>query len=89
MLPELEDRRRELPHRLLLLVDDPFALLDEAHSYGHRDPVGRGLVGVEDAVQEVQILLVLGEQRPREHVAQEQDDPEHLVGLDPAGDDPL
>jgi hypothetical protein len=33
--------------------------------------------------------LVLLEERAGEHVAQEQDDAEDLVGLDSAGDDPL
>ena len=36
-----------------------------------------------------EVLLVLGEQRPRQHVAQQEHDPEHLVGLDAARDDPL
>ena len=75
--------------RLLLLVDDPLALLDEAHPDRHRDPVGRRLVRVEDAIEELEVLLVLGEQRTRQHVAQEEHDPEHLVRLDAAGDDPL
>ena len=36
-----------------------------------------------------EVLLVLGEQRPRQRVAQQEHDAEHLVGLDAAGDDPL
>ena len=86
---ELQHRRRELPHRLLLLVDDPLALLDEAHPDGHRDAVRRRLVGVEDAIEQLEVVLVLREQRPRQDVAQEEHDPEHLVGLDAARDDPL
>ena len=75
--------------RLLLVVDDPLALLDEAHPDGHRDSVGGGLVRVQDAVQELEIVLVLREQRARQHVSQEEHDPEHLVGLDAPGDDSL
>ena len=36
-----------------------------------------------------EVALVLREQRPRQHVPQQEHDPEHLVGLDPTGDDPL
>ena len=40
-------------------------------------------------VEQLSILLILREQRAREHVAQQEHDPEHLVRLDAAGDDSL
>ena len=39
--------------------------------------------------EQLRIGLVLDEQRAREHVSQEQHDPQDLVGLDAARDDPL
>ena len=84
-LAQLEDRRGQLPHGLLLVVDDPLALLDEAHPDRHRDSVGGGLVLVQDAIQELEIVLVLREQRARQHVSQEEHDPEHLMRLDARG----
>ena len=86
---DLQDRRRQLAQRVLLLADDAFALLDEADRDGVRDPVRRGLVGVENAVEQVEVVAVLLEQRPGQDVAQQQDDPDDLVGLDPPRDDPL
>ena len=74
---------------LLLVVDDPLPLLDEAHPDGHSDSVRRGLVCVQDAIQELAIVLIFREQGAREHVSQEQHDPEDLVGLDASRDDPL
>src|SRR2546425_7327762 len=44
---------------------------------------------VLDAVEQLEIALVLGEQGSRQHVAQQQNDPQHLVGLDPPRDDAL
>ena len=69
----------------LLLADDPPALLDEADADGDRDAVRGRLIGVQHAVQRLRIVLVADEQRPREHVPEQQDDAEHLVRLDPAG----
>ena len=85
----LEDRRRELADRCLLLVDDPLSLLHEAHADGYCNSVGRRLVGVEHAVELPGLVLVAHEQRAREHVAQQQHDPEDLVRLNPAADDAL
>src|SRR2546422_7130462 len=48
--------------RLLLLPDDTLALLHEADGHRIRDAVGRRLVGVEDAVELVEVSVVLGEQ---------------------------
>jgi hypothetical protein len=86
---DLQHRRGELADRLLLLADDALALLHEVDRHGVRDPVGGRLVGVEHLVEVVEVALVLLEQRAVEHVAQQQDDPEHLVGLDAARDDAL
>ena len=88
-LADLQDRRGELADRLLLLADDALALLDEVHAHGVGDAVGGGLVGVEHLVEHLEVRLVLLEQRAREHVAQQQHDAEHLVGLDAARDDAL
>ena len=82
-------RSRQKPDRLLLLANDALALLDEADGHGDRDAVGGGLVGVEHAVQHAHVAVVLGEQRPREHVAEQEHDPHDLVRLDAPGNDAL
>src|SRR6266576_2558948 len=69
-LAHLQHRGGELPDRLLLLPDDTLALLHEADGHRIRDAVGRRLVGVEDAVELVEVSVVLGEQRAGEHVTQ-------------------
>src|SRR6266542_6416974 len=56
-LAHLQHRRRQLPDRLLLLPDDALALLHEAHGHRVGDAVGRGLVGVEDAVELVEVFV--------------------------------
>src|ERR687894_405939 len=88
-LAHLQHGRRQLADGLLLLADDALALLDEADPDRVGDAVGRRLVGVEHPVEQVEVGLVLLEQRPGEHVAQQQDDADHLVGLDAPGDDAL
>jgi len=65
----------------LLLADDALAFLHEADGDGVGDPVGRGLVGVEHPVQQVEVRLILLEERPGQHVAQQQDDADDLIGL--------
>src|SRR3954471_18562069 len=86
---DLEHRRGELADRRLLLANDPLALVDEADADGHGDAVRGRLVGVEDPVEQVGVALVMDEQRPGQDVPQQQDDPEDLMGLDAAMDDPL
>src|SRR4029450_6984210 len=88
-LADLEHRSRQLTDRLLLLADDALALLDEPDSDRAGNPVGGRLVGVEDPVQLVEILAVLGEERPAQHVAEQQHDPDDFVRLDPSGNDAL
>ena len=88
-LADLQHRRRELADRLLLLADDALALLHEVDRHRVGDPVGGRLVGVEHLVEVVEVALVLLEQRAVQHVAQQQHDAEHLVGLDAARDDAL
>ena len=88
-LAHLQHWRGQLADCLLLLADDPLALLDEAHRHRVGNTVRRRLVGVQDAVEQLEIALVLGEQRSRQHVAEQQHDPHHLVGLDPPRDDAL
>ena len=87
LLAHLQHRCGQLPDRLLLLADDPLALLYEADGYGVGNPVGRGLVGIQNPVEQLEVGLILLEQRARKHVAQQQDDTDDLVGLDAAGDD--
>ena len=70
-----------------MLADDAFALFDEADGDGVGDAVGGGLVGVEDAVEQVEVVAVLLEEGSREDVAEEQDDADDFVGFDSAGDD--
>ncbi len=82
-LPHLQHRRRQLANRFLLLADDALAFLHEPDSDGVGDPIGRRFVGVEHAIQLVRIVLILAEQRPGEHVTQEQHDADDLVGFDP------
>ena len=86
---DLEHRCGQFPDRVLLLADHPLPLFDEADRDRVGDAVGRRLVGVEHAVQQVEVVVVLREQRAGQHVAEEQHDADDLVGLDPAGDDPL
>src|SRR2546430_2571079 len=69
-LAHLQHRGGELPDRLLLLPDDTLALLHEADGHRIRDAVRRRLVGVEDAVELVEVSVVLGEQRAGEDVTQ-------------------
>jgi len=88
-LAHLQHRGRQLADGFLLLADNTLALLDEAHPDCGGDPVGRRLVGVEHAVEQLEVALILLEQRTGQHVAQEQDDPEHFIGLDAPRDDAL
>jgi hypothetical protein len=88
-LAYLEHRRGELADRFLLLPNDALALLHETHGHRVGDPVGRGLVGVENAVQLLEIFLVLGEQRAGEHVTQQEHDPHDFVRLHAPRDDAL
>ena len=55
-LADLEHRSGQLPDRVLLLADDSFSLPDEAHGHGVGDPVGGRLVGVQDPVQQLEVL---------------------------------
>src|ERR1700674_817745 len=61
-LAHLQHRRRQLADRFLLLADDALALLHETDRHGIGDAVGRGLIGVQDAVELFKVGLVLGEQ---------------------------
>src|SRR5205823_6107816 len=69
--------------RLLLLADDALSLLHETDGYGVGDPVCRRLVSVQDPVEQLEVRSIPGEERAREHVAQQQHDAHDLVGLDP------
>ena len=88
-LADRQHRGGQLADRVLLLPDDPLALLDEAHRDGVGDAVRRRLVGVEHPVEQREVPLVLLEQRAGQHVAQQQHDADDLVGLHAARDDPL
>src|SRR5207302_7399547 len=88
-LAHLENRSRQLSNGLLLLADNALPLLHEADGDGGRDAVGGGLVGVEDAVELVEVLMVGREQRAREDIAEEEHDADDLVRLDASRDDAL
>ena len=88
-LANLEHGRGEFANRILLLADDSFALLHEAHRHGAGDGVRRGFVSVEQAREILGILMVFREQRAREHVTEQEHDADDLVRLDAAGDDAL
>jgi len=60
--PDLEHRGGQFAQGVLLLADDPFAFLDEAHRDGVRDAIGGRFVGVQDAVEQGEIAVVLLEQ---------------------------
>jgi hypothetical protein len=62
LLAHLQHRGGQLADRFLLLADDAFAFLDEADGHRVRNAVGRGFVGVEHPVEQVEIRLVLLEQ---------------------------
>src|SRR5438094_5080832 len=78
-----QDRRRELADRFLLLADDPLAFLDKAHGHRIGDAVGGRLIRVLDAIELREVCPIPGEQRAREHVAQQQHDPDDLVRFHP------
>jgi hypothetical protein len=79
----------ELTNRLLLLPNHALALRDEAHADGDCDPVRGRLVGIEDPVEQVRIVLVVDEERAGEDVTKQEHDPENLVRLDAARNDSL
>ena len=84
---DLEHGGGEFADGVLLLADDAFALFDEADGDGVGDAVGGGFVGVEDAVEQVEVVAVFFEEGSGEDVAEEQDDADDFVGFDSAGDD--
>src|SRR5438132_8105417 len=88
-LAHLQDRRRQLSNGLLLFANNPLALLDEPDGDRDRDAIRGGFVRVQDAVELGEILVVLREQRAREHVAEEQHDPDDLVRLHASRNDAL
>src|SRR5262245_39197208 len=88
-LADLQYRSGQLPDRFLLLTDRALALLHEADRNRGGDAVGGGLVGIENAIQPVEIAAVQREQRSGEDVAQQEHDPDDLVGLYTARDDAL
>src|SRR2546425_4095239 len=88
-LPHLQDRRRQLADRLLLLADGALALLHEADGHGDGDAVGGGFVRVQDSVELVKVGVIPAEQRPRQHVAEQQHDADDLVRLHAPRNDAL
>src|SRR5690242_5935721 len=58
-LTNLQDRRREFADGFLLLTNDALALLNETDRHGVSDAVCRRLVRVQDAIQLLEIGLVL------------------------------
>ena len=88
-LANLEHRRGKFADRFLLLANDAFAFLHEAHRNGVGDAVGSRLVGVQHAVEQLEIGLIFFEQRTGEHVAQQQHDADDFVRFDAARNDSL
>ena len=88
-LPYLQDWCRQLKDRVLLLADHSLAFLDEAHGDRVRDPVGGRLIGVEDTVQELEVVVVLREERTGQDVTEQKDDAHDFVGLHASRDDPF
>src|SRR5437762_6156503 len=88
-LAHRQHRGRELADRFLLLADDPLALLDKAHGHRIGDAVGGRLIGVLDTIELREVCPIPGEQRAREHVAQQQHDPHDLVGFHSPRNDAL
>src|SRR5262249_47860326 len=84
-----QHRSGELTDRFLLLANDSLALLDEAHRHRIGDAVGGGFIDVEYVTELREVYPILGEQRPREHVTQQQHDPNNLVGFNPPRNDAL
>jgi len=80
---------RQSPEGVLLLVDHPLALVNEADRDGVRDPVRGGLVGIQHLAQQGEVALVLLEQRPGQDITQQEHDADHFMGLHAAGDDAL
>src|SRR4029077_1497123 len=78
-LAHLKHRGGQLPDRFLLLPDDTLALLHESDGHRVGDAVGRRLVGVENPVELVEVLVILAEQRPGEAAAEEQPGPAPFV----------
>ena len=70
-----------------MTANDALALLDKAHRHRIRNTVRRRLIGVEDAVEQLEVRLILREERAREHIAQEQHDTHDLVRFHPSRDD--
>jgi hypothetical protein len=64
-LAHLQYRSGQLSDRFLLLANDAFTLLDEAHCHRVRDAVRRWLVSVQNAVQFLEVCLIFRKQRPR------------------------
>src|SRR6478609_226463 len=87
--PDLEHGGGQIAQGVLLLPDDPFAFLDEADRDGVRDAVGGGFVGVQDAVEQREVAVVFLEQGSGQHIPEQQDDPDDLVGFHAPRDDPF
>ena len=85
----LQNRSRQFPDGFLLLTDDALAFLDETDGHGVGDAVGRRFVGVQDAVQLLEIGLILCEKRARQHVAEEENNTDNFMRFDAARNDAL
>ena len=79
--------RGQLADSFLLLADDALAFLHEPDGHGVGDAVGGRLVGVEHHVQQIEVALILLEQRAGEDVAQQQHDADDFLRFHAARDD--
>src|SRR5579884_4208776 len=58
-----QNRSGEFPDSVLLLTNDPFALLDESRSHGHDNSSGGRFVSIEHAADQSRVRLIFLEQR--------------------------
>src|SRR3989338_10767910 len=75
-LANLQNGSRQFADRLLLLTNRPFTLLHEHYGYRIGNAVRSWLVGIQDPVQEGEVVLVFREKGACQHGAQKQNDPD-------------
>src|ERR671922_1259860 len=86
-LTNLQDRRREFTNGFLLLTNDSLAFLNETDRHRVGDAICRWFVGVQDAVEFLEIRLVLCKEGAGKHVAEEQNDSNDFVRFNASRDD--
>ena len=74
-------------HGFLLLTNDPLALLDETATHRIGNTIGGRFVGLEDAFEQVEVVVILLEKLAGQDVAQHQHNPQHFLRVHAARDD--